>query len=405
MSASAFHVTRAADGVRVWFTVLNANRTLRTGLVGGNFTVTIIRADDAATNSPTVVPSTQLAGVYYFDVPSAFLTTSGDNYFAVIQVTLAPVDAVSAPLFVSASLWDQLETEASAATRESTNTAEHAATLAAVGLVETEAAAATREATNTAEHATTLAAVGTRAAPGDAMTLTAGERNAIEAVLAAAHGSGQWDATAVVPQQDIRDAMKLAPSGGAPAGGSIDALLGLVETEAAAATREATNTAEHAATLAAVGLVETEASAATREATNTAEHAATLAAVGALAFATPADIAALEAHGDLTWATAVGFETEASAATREATNTAEHAATLAAVGALPGTLSTAHGAGSWEGGAALSARLDEVWTVLGLNPAAPASFDSAALFVQALAAGIDIAISVVGTTVTLTRAP
>lgn len=36
------------------------------------------------------------------------------------------------------------------------------------------------------------------------------------------HGTGAWDATAVVPQQDIRDAMKLAPTPGAPAAGSVD---------------------------------------------------------------------------------------------------------------------------------------------------------------------------------------
>jgi len=157
---------------------------------------------------------------------------------------------------------------------------------------------------------------------------------------------------------------------------------------------------------------ETEASAATREATNTAEHAATLAAVGALAFATPADLTALEAHGDLTWATATGFETESAAATREATNTAEHAATLAAVGLVPTVgeidteLTANHGAGSWIEGSlnpSEALHLEEIWTVLGLNSAAPVSFDGTALFIQALAAGIDISIGVVGTTVTLTR--
>lgn len=54
------------------------------------------------------------------------------------------------------------------------------------------------------------------------MTLTPAERTAIDAELTASHGAGAWDATAIVPQQDIRDAMKLAPSAGAPAAGSID---------------------------------------------------------------------------------------------------------------------------------------------------------------------------------------
>lgn len=238
------------------------------------------------------------------------------------------------------------------------------------------------------------------ASPGDAMDLVA------NAVDAAAIATDAIDADAI--------AAGAIGTSEAPLLANLDATVSSRESELSAAARAVTNTAEHAATLAAVGLVETEAAAATREATNTAEHAATLAAVGALAFATPADIAALEAHGDLAWATATGFETEASAAIREATNTAEHAATLAAVGLVPtvgeidAELTANHGAGSWQVGSLSpteATHLAEVWTVLGLNPAAPASFDSAALFVQALAAGIDIAISVVGTTVTLTRAP
>jgi hypothetical protein len=62
------------------------------------------------------------------------------------------------------------------------------------------------------------------------MTLTAGERTAIDVELTAAHGAGAWDATAIVPQQDIRDAMKLAPTAGAPAVGSIDEQLDNIET-------------------------------------------------------------------------------------------------------------------------------------------------------------------------------
>jgi len=49
------------------------------------------------------------------------------------------------------------------------------------------------------------------------------------------------------------------------------------------------------------------------------------------------------------------------------------------------------------------ARLTEAWTSLGLNIAAPASFDAQLGWIRALAASIDIAITVVGSTVTLTR--
>lgn len=74
--------------------------------------------------------------------------------------------------------------------------------------------------------------------------------------------------------------------------------------------------------------------------------------------------------------------------------------------AIDGVLTAAHGAGAWTSlTAAQVTQLEEVWTLLGANIAAPVSFDAAALFVQALAAGIDIAIDVAGTTVTLTRQP
>jgi hypothetical protein len=73
--------------------------------------------------------------------------------------------------------------------------------------------------------------------------------------------------------------------------------------------------------------------------------------------------------------------------------------------AVDAVLTAAHGSGSWQGDATLALRMAEVWTSLGLNTAAPASFDAVAGFVRALAASIDIALSTTGTTVTLTRQP
>lgn len=78
------------------------------------------------------------------------------------------------------------------------------------------------------------------------------------------HGAGAWDAVSAITPQAVRDAMKLAPTAGAPAAGSVDEHLDTIEgrvdvatstreSEASAAAREATNTAEHAATLAAIG--------------------------------------------------------------------------------------------------------------------------------------------------------
>ena len=73
-------------------------------------------------------------------------------------------------------------------------------------------------------------------------------------------------------------------------------------------------------------------------------------------------------------------------------------------------LSTVHGAGAWDGSAggltlAQSTQLQETWTALGLNDAAPMTFDSVSGFVRALAntTPIDIAIAVLGNAVTITR--
>ena len=108
--------------------------------------------------------------------------------------------------------------------------------------------------------------------------------------------------------------------------------------------------------------------------------------------ATSVELAALQTHGDSNWATATGFSTP--------TNVTDARDDILAVG----------GTGPWTVGslsAAQAIQLQEVWAVLGLNVAAPASYDASAGFVQVLAnpTPIDIAISVLGTTVTLTRQP
>jgi len=65
--------------------------------------------------------------------------------------------------------------------------------------------------------------------PGDAMTLTPTERAAIDAEFTASHGAGTWTtAAAGLTAQAVRDAMKLAPSVGAPSAGSVDAELDTV---------------------------------------------------------------------------------------------------------------------------------------------------------------------------------
>lgn len=57
----------------------------------------------------------------------------------------------------------------------------------------------------------------------------------VDAVLSAAHGAGAWDAVGSgLTQQQVRDAMLLAPSPGAPAAGSVDEALDNIEADTAA---------------------------------------------------------------------------------------------------------------------------------------------------------------------------
>lgn len=72
---------RVSTGVRVYFAVVTSGGNLRTGLLAGVFTVRIINQTDTAFTSATVTQSTQRAGIYYFDVPSAFITTHGVGHY------------------------------------------------------------------------------------------------------------------------------------------------------------------------------------------------------------------------------------------------------------------------------------------------------------------------------------
>ena len=208
MSASAFHVTRTSTGIRVWFSVLNANRTLRTGLTAGNFTVTLINDADSATNNPAVSESTQLSGVYFFDVPSGFLTTNGNNYCVVIQVTLAPVDVISAPLFVTQRLWDQLAqpgdamdliagaVDAAAIATDAIDVDAIAAgaitSVEAPALANLDATVSSRSSHSAADVDTTLTGTHGAGAWTTATGFSTHSAADVDTVLTAAHGAGSW---------------------------------------------------------------------------------------------------------------------------------------------------------------------------------------------------------------------
>ncbi len=135
------------------------------------------------------------------------------------------------------------ESEASASARAATNQAEHDATQALIALLNNPTVAAIADAVwdenVVAAHGAASAAGLLLRVLGEAIStrVNNGTLNAllgvadtpgtdlpeqIDTELSAAHGAGAWDATATVPPQTIRDAMKLAPTGGAPAAGSVD---------------------------------------------------------------------------------------------------------------------------------------------------------------------------------------
>lgn len=82
-----FLVVKRAEGLRVWFTVSSSDGYIRAGLAPSDFTVTVVTPDDAANAVYAVAESTQKSGLYFFDVPGAFLLASGaGGYVAVIEV-------------------------------------------------------------------------------------------------------------------------------------------------------------------------------------------------------------------------------------------------------------------------------------------------------------------------------
>jgi len=71
---------RTANGVRAYFKVVKSG-ALSTGLGAGVFTCLLINPQDSANQALTVTESTQQAGVYYVDIPSAFITTHAAGHY------------------------------------------------------------------------------------------------------------------------------------------------------------------------------------------------------------------------------------------------------------------------------------------------------------------------------------
>lgn len=240
----------------------------------------------------------------------------------------------------------------------------------------------------------------------------------IEANLSAAHGAGQWDAvSAGLTQQQVRDAMKLAPTAGAPAGGSVDEHLDDILADTAAIDArlpadpadESNQLAQHTATQAAIAALNDLSIADVQTAlTNqgyTAARASNLdnldAAVSSRSSHSAADVdtTLTGSHGAGSWATATGFSTHSAADAADAVwdedivvahGTGDTAGLLLrALGALisqrannptlhallnipdsPGSflaaavdteLSANHGAGLWDATASIPAIVSGVW--------------------------------------------
>jgi len=105
---------KQSDGFQGSFVVVNAG-LLVTGLAPGVFTVTVVNPANTATNNPAVAQSAVKAGLYYFTIPTAFITANGvGEYGVVIEVNKIPPpppridDAMSAILKVSQEDFDSL---------------------------------------------------------------------------------------------------------------------------------------------------------------------------------------------------------------------------------------------------------------------------------------------------------
>lgn len=84
---SDFNQVRVAAGGRIGFPV-SRNGVLRTGLVAGNFTVTLTNPARTASTALVVTENPQKAGDYYCDVPPSFLAAHGvGDYSLLIEVS------------------------------------------------------------------------------------------------------------------------------------------------------------------------------------------------------------------------------------------------------------------------------------------------------------------------------
>lgn len=90
---SSYYTVRTDQGIKVCFAVIKSDGTLRTGLVAGDFTVTVVNPGDTATLTPAVSQTTQKAGVYCFTLTSGFMGTHGVGVYPFV----VEIDTIAGP--------------------------------------------------------------------------------------------------------------------------------------------------------------------------------------------------------------------------------------------------------------------------------------------------------------------
>lgn len=179
--------TKDDDGFRGWLPVAK-NGALQTGLAA-SITVTVVDPADAATSAPTVSESGQLAGLYTFLIPSTFFGSSGLGHYSVVAVINGGgvKDVHGEVLRVFAEDFDTLNASAPLTQQQARDAMKLAPTAGApaAGSVDEhlDDILADTAAIEPLVTANLDVAVSSRAAPGAAMTLTSGERDATAAAL------------------------------------------------------------------------------------------------------------------------------------------------------------------------------------------------------------------------------
>lgn len=77
---------KIANGFRAYFRVQAPNGALRTGIIPGDFTVSVVDPLDATSTFPTVAETTLKSGLYYFDISSVFLAAGTGEYGVTVEV-------------------------------------------------------------------------------------------------------------------------------------------------------------------------------------------------------------------------------------------------------------------------------------------------------------------------------